>query len=151
MRHLFKDLAPFCIGAGDLSAEADGQRRSGSFTAAHAWTAGDATGTNPAGTGSATWRGIAGAARIAGFERLMGTAVLTIENLSRPLVDVDIRLNGVAAPLEWDDMQPVDGGFAKGTAGSNRIEGRFHGPDHEEAWGTFDTGAHVGAFGAKRE
>lgn len=66
----------------------------------------------------------------------MGTAELRIADLTRPRVDADIDL---------------DGGFAKGTAGSNRIEGRFHGPDHEEAWGTFDTGAYVGAFGAKRE
>ncbi len=30
-------------------------------------------------------------------------------------------------------------------------QGRFHGPGHEEAWGVFDTGAFVGAFGARRQ
>lgn len=37
-----------------------------------------------------------------------------------------------------------------GAAGTDRIDGRFHGPGHGEAFGTFDTGAYVGAFGAKR-
>ena len=41
--------------------------------------------------------------------------------------------------------------FAAGTAGSDYLTGNFHGPDHEEAYGVFDTGAYVGAFGAKRE
>ncbi|MCY4602572.1 MAG: hypothetical protein OXF27_21935 [Acidobacteria bacterium] len=41
--------------------------------------------------------------------------------------------------------------MASGTAGSDRIEGRLHGPAHEEAWGVFDTGAYIGAFGAKRD
>ena len=83
----------------------------------------------------------------------MGTAELRIAGLTRPRVDSDIDLDdgGAGIALRWTGMEPVDGGFAKGTAGSNRIEGRFHGPDHEEAWGTFDTGAYVGAFGAKRE
>lgn len=43
------------------------------------------------------------------------------------------------------------GGFATGTAGTDRISGRFHGPGDEEAWGVFDTGAYVGAFGTKRQ
>lgn len=126
------------------------QRRSGTFEAAHAWTAGEVPATNPTGTGSATWRGIAEAARIADFEPLMGRAELRIADLTRPRVDADLDLDDGAA-LEWRDMQLANGGFYKGTAGADRIEGRFHGSGHEEAWGTFDTGAYVGAFGAKRE
>ena len=48
-------------------------------------------------------------------------------------------------------MQPADGGFRAGAAGTDYLEGRFHGPGHEEAWGVFDTDAYVGAFGAKRQ
>ena len=140
------------IGAGDLSAEADGRRWTGTFEAAHAWAAGEASGTNPAGTGGATWTGIAEAARTADFARLEGTAELRIADLSRPLVDVDIDLDdgGDGVELRWAGMQLSGGAFARGAAGADRIEGRFHGPGHREAFGTFDDGAHVGAFGAKR-
>ena len=139
-------------GAGTLSAGVDGERWSGSFTTAHAWANGEPSGTNPAGTGSAVWRGIAEAARTADFAYLPGTAELRIADLSRPRIDLDIDLDdgsdGVA--LRWTGMEPTRGAFAKGTPGTDRIDGRFHGPGHEEAWGAFDTGAYVGAFGAKR-
>ena len=140
-------------GAGALSAALDGQRWTGSFDTAHAWAAGEPAGSNPAGAGSAVWRGIAEAARTADFARLPGTAELRIADLSRPRVDADIDLDdgagGVA--LRWTGMAPAAGGFAQDAAGTGRIEGRFHGPGHEEAWGVFDTGAYVGAFGARRQ
>ena len=141
------------IGAGTVSASVDGEQWSGSFKAAHAWTAGtDPSGTNPSGTGSVTWQGIAEAARTADFAHLSGTAALRIPDLSRPLIDVDIDLHGGGGvALRWEGMAPAAGAFRKGAAGTDRIDGRFHGPAHEEAWGTFDTGAYVGAFGAKRE
>ena len=141
------------IGTGDLSASAGGQTWTGSFTAAHAWAAGEPSGTNPAGTGGATWRGIAEAARTRDFARLPGTAELRIADLSRPLVDVDIDLDdgGSGVALRWDGMAPAAGAFRKGTPGTDRLSGRFHGPGHEETFGTFDTGAYVGAFGAKRD
>ena len=31
------------------------------------------------------------------------------------------------------------------------MAGNFHGSAHEEAYGVFDTGAYVGAFGAMRQ
>ena len=141
------------IGSGMLSAEAEGQTWTGSFTAAHAWAAGEPTGTNPAGTGSATWRGIAEAARTRDFRHLPGAAELRIADLSRPLIDVDIDLDdgGDGVALEWRRIQLSDGAFAKGAAGADRIEGRFHGPGHAEAFGTFHTETYVGAFGAKRQ
>ena len=80
------------IGAGALEAEDGGQEWSGRFRAAHAWTAGEPSATNPAGTGSAAWRGIAEAARTADFVRLMGTAELRIADLAQPLR---------RAPLRW--------------------------------------------------
>ena len=62
---------------------------------------------------------------------------------------VDIGLDGVTGPLQWEDMPLANGGCARGTAGTDRIDGRFHGSGHEDAWGVFDTGAYVEAFGAK--
>lgn len=142
-------FAAVTIGTGSLSVEASGQQWSGDFTTAHAWADGEVSGANPTGTGSATWRGLAEAVRITDFTHLPGSAELRIADLSRPRVDVDLDLDGAA--LRWTGMQPAGGSFAKGTAGSDRIDGRFYGPGHEEAWGVFDTGAYVGAFGAKRE
>ena len=141
------------IGSGMLSAEADGQTWTGRFEAAHAWAAGEPSETNPSGTGNATWTGIAEAARTRDFARLPGTAELRIADLSRPLIDVDIDLDdgGDGVALEWRGIQLSAGAFTKGTLGTDRLSGRFHGPGHAEAFGTFDTGAHVGAFGATRK
>ena len=140
------------VGMGDLSALFDGQQWSGSFMTTHAWAAGETTGTNPVGTGSATWEGIAEAARTDTFDRLFGTAEVRIGNLSQPLVNVDIDLGGgVNPPLMWTGMELTGGSFSSGTAGSNLLSGRFYGPVHEEAWGVFDTGDLVGAFGARRQ
>ena len=43
------------------------------------------------------------------------------------------------------------GRFTAGRPGGGWLRGDFHGPDHEEAWGVFDTTDYIGAFGAKRE
>ena len=51
----------------------------------------------------------------------------------------------------WKDMPLAQGRFTSGTAGQDDyLEGNLHGPKHEEAYGVFDTGAYVGAFGAMR-
>ena len=141
------------IGTGRLSVTSEGVQYSGPYRSAHAWTGGVESGTNPAGAGSAVWRGIAEATRVRDFQHLPGSAELRIDNLSRPRIDADIELDdgGAGVALRWTGMAPAGGEFGKGTAGTDRIDGRFHGPGHEEAWGVFDTGAYVGAFGAKRE
>lgn len=145
-------FAALAVGAGRLSGAVEGTAYDGDFSTAQAWAAGDATGTNPAGTGSATWTGIAEASPTGTFARLTGTATVTIADLSRPSVDVGIDLDegGVDRPLRWTDMPLADGGFAAGTAGTDYLRGNFHGPAHEEAWGAFDTADYIGAFGAKR-
>lgn len=87
----------------------------------------------------------------AAFARLAGTATVTIADLSRPRVGVAIDVPGhdIGAP-GWADMPLLDGRFSTGTAGTDYLAGDFHGPAHQEAWGVFDTGAYVGAFGATR-
>jgi len=145
-------FAALALGAGPLAATIDGTAFTGEFSSAQAWVAGDATGTNPAGTGSATWTGIAEASPTGALTRIQGTATVTIADLSRPRVGVAVDVPGhaIGAP-GWADMALTDGHFASGTAGTDYLGGSFHGPGHEEAWGVFDTTGYIGAFGAKRK
>ena len=145
-------FAALTLGTGSLSGGADGAPFAGEFGIASAYAAGDTSGTNPTGVGSATWRGLTEAARKDTFERLRGTATVTIADLSRPRVGVTIDVPGhaIGAP-GWTDMALDEGRFASGSAGTDWLSGSFHGPGHEEAWGVFDTTGHVGSFGAKRE
>lgn len=144
-------FAALALSGGPITAEIDGTSFSGDFSVVQAYVAGDAAGTNPVGTGSATWTGIAEASPTGTFERLMGTAMVTIADLSQPRVGVAIDVPGhaIVAP-GWTGMPLANGGFRSGTAGDDYLEGAFHGPGHEEAWGTFDTSDYVGVFGAKR-
>lgn len=140
------------IAEGSFSGRSQGESFSGELSAAVAYVAGDTTGTNPRGMGSATWRGIADAASTRTFQRRQGTATVTIADLSQPRVGVDIDIAGFAiGSPSWSAMPLVNGRFRSGRrGGADRLEGNFHGPDHSETYGTFDTGAYVGAFGAKR-
>ena len=139
------------LGRGPLSGEVGGQSFIGEFVMARAYAAGKAPGTNPAGVGGATWEGIAEAASTGTFERYQGTATVTIADLSRPQVRVTVDVPGqtIGAP-GWSAMPLTGGHFAAGTAGQDYLGGHFHGPDHSEAWGVFDTTSHIGVFGAKR-
>ncbi|MDE0057679.1 MAG: hypothetical protein OXI22_24315 [Defluviicoccus sp.] len=140
------------IGDGPWAGTEDGVSFTGNFRWAEAYAAGDASGSNPAGLGSATWTGIAEAASTETFRRHQGTATLTIADLSRPRVDADIVIGGasIASPA-WSGMALADGRYETGTAGTDRIQGDFYGPNHGETYGIFDTDAYVGAFGARRE
>ena len=137
--------------SGPLTSVADGIALSGEFGQARAYVAGEVSGSNPAGMGSATWRGIAEASPTGTFQRLQGSATVTIADLARPRVGVAIDVPGhdIGAP-GWADMPLENGGFASGTAGSDHLAGNFHGPGHAEAWGIFDTADYIGAFGTKR-
>ena len=136
---------------GPMSGRTQGVSFTGDINVASAYAVGDATGTNPAGMGSATWSGIAEAASTRTFQRREGTATLTIADLSQPRVGVDIDINGFAINSSgWADIPLTNGRFATGRVGSDHLEGQFYGPSHGEAYGVFDTGAFVGGFGAKR-
>ena len=139
------------IGSGTLAGTVGGTTVAGDFTQARAYAVGAVSGSNPAGPGGAVWRGIAEASPTDGFARLTGTATVRIADLSRPRVSVAVDVPGhaIGAP-GWADMALANGGFATGTAGRDYLAGSLHGPDHEEAWGVFDTDGYIGAFGARR-
>jgi len=123
----------------------------GELSYAWAYALGRATGTNPA-SGRATWRGIAEAASTHTLERHRGTALVTVPDMSNPQVSVEVHIEGHAiGPETWDDIPLADGHFVIGNAESDYLEGNFHGPDHSETYGVFDTDTHIGAFGAKRD
>ena len=135
-----------------VDASVEGGPLSGGMRSATAYVFGDRNPTNPEGRGSATWRGPAEAASTRTFARHEGTATLTIPDLAQPRIGAAIEVAGkdIGAP-GWKDMPLAQGSFTSGTAGrDDYLEGNFHGPDHEEAYGVFDTGAYVGAFAAKR-
>ena len=115
---------------------------------------GDASGTNPSGTGSATWTGIAEAVSPRTFMRREGTATLKIADLSLPdptvSVAIDIDGNSISES-GWADVPLAAGRFTYGTAEVDYLEGNFHGAEHSEAYGVFDTDTFTGAFGAKRK
>ena len=113
---------------------------------------GQASGTNPSGSGRATWSGIAEAVSTETLTRREGTATLTIDDLALPRVDVEIAISGwsIGSP-RWESIPVSDGGFRAGSREIDFLQGAFFGPSHEEAWGAFDTGAHIGSFGTKRQ
>ena len=126
----------------------------GHMKAAIPFAFGDASDTNPSGTGSATWTGIAEAVSPRTFRRREGTATLTIGDLSLPQPTVSVVIDIAGSPIGgpgWTALPLDDGGFTVGTPGvDDYLEGNFHGAGHSEAYGVFDTDTFTGAFGAKR-
>lgn len=145
-------MAGLILADGDFTASASGFPISGKMQAAIPFALGDVSGTNPVGTGSATWTGIADVVAIQTFMRREGVATLTVRNLAMPRVSVGIDLAGnpIGEP-SWTDLEIASGGFTVGTLGSDYLEGNFHGVDHSEAYGVFDTDNYTGSFGAKRQ
>lgn len=145
-------FAAVAIAGGTLAGQLLGVDVGGEFNFATAYSVGEASGTNPSGMGSATWSGVASAASTDTFERREGTATVTIADLALPRVGVAIDVPGFdIGSAAWADMALDSGRFTTGAGGSDFIAGHFHGPDHAESYGVFDTGAYTGAFGAKRD
>lgn len=118
---------------------------------AYGFAFGSASGSNPTGMGSATWRGAAHGIRLGVWEHIEGTATLAIPDLSVPALNAVIELEGgsvIGDSDSWTDMTLTDGTFLVGVPAVNRITGAFMGPDHEEVYGAFDTDTYVGVFGA---
>ena len=147
---------------GAIAGQAEGERFRGTMRFAGALALGDTSGTNPGGVGGARWSGIAEAASTRTFERRSGNASVTIPDLEHPRVTVEIDIEGFdIGSSTWSGMSISSGGFGTRPLGDSSIEaitglsdylrGTFHGPNHEEVYGVFHTGAYVGAFGAKRD
>ena len=143
--------AAVTIFGGQFSGTADGSPFSGNMRTTAGNVVGDANSTSPTGTGNATWSGIAEAVKIDTdtFQRRQGSATVTIDDLSRPRVDVDIIIDGASiGSSAWTGMPLENGRFS--ATGPARLAGDFHGPDHGESYGVFDTTGYIGVFGAKR-
>ena len=120
------------IADGPLSFRFGADALTGTMRSASGFAAGEATGTSPAGLGSATWSGIAEAAAADTFERRRGTATVTIADLSlsSPRVGVEIDVPGFAIDSSaWSDIPLANGRYASGTPGHDYLAGDFHGPE----------------------
>ena len=136
--------------------------------------AGNASGTMPAGVGSATWAGVmvgmespesgsdkALALLRSGPDVFLGDARITINDFATP--DVDVLFTGVYNVTEgtsrndmsWQNLRVQDDGLFGGLAGdrdgNEYIAGMFTGPRNQEVGGEFRRDGIVGAFGAKRQ
>ena len=115
------------------------------------YVAGTVSGSDPTGTGRATWSGIAQAVVRETYEAADGKATVTIEDLSMPRASVDVEIGG-ASIGSWADMVVTDGEYSGGGGGSgNGVTGAFYGPSHEESYGVFYTDRYGGVFGAMRQ
>ena len=105
-----------------------------------------------AGFGGAAWHGISEAVSTLHLERRHGTATISIADLSRPRVAVDIDIAGYQiGSSSWNSIPVYQGRYSTGRYGYDLLVGDFYGPGHQETYGTFDTGTYVGSFGALRE
>ena len=118
---------------------------------------GSASGSNPtaiASETSATWRGVAVGYMRNRSEIVEGNAVVDIEDLSSPRVDVEIRLGTPRRAVVHYQQVPLTGGnFERDTTGTGwtHVKGSFYGENHEEVGGFFTNVNYYGAFGAKRQ
>ncbi|MCY4131691.1 MAG: hypothetical protein OXF39_03490 [Nitrospira sp.] len=116
-----------------------------------AYSAGDASGSNPV-TGSAEWTGLVVALdRTAPDQAVQGKAALTYDFGDNTLDALFSNLRGsrTYGDLSWTDLAVTNGRFSQGS-GANSIDGTFYGDTHEEAGGVFERSNLVGAFGATR-
>ena len=122
------------------------------------YSVGQATGTNPV-SGAASWTGVMVGADVSALTTrghvIQGDAEITVD-FSNTNVDVaftniyDLDAGTLHGDMEWSGIPMANGAFGAGSDG-NSIEGRFHGPAHEEVGGIFERNLILGAFGARRE
>lgn len=104
---------------------------------------GDWRKTAPTGVGRVEWRGEAVATQNGIDTASRGTAVVDIDDLAAP--DVDVVLSGLPREFTWTDV-PVDGeGLFDAPDGS--MWGGFFGPQYEEVGGVLERDGWTGAFG----
>lgn len=140
------------FGISDLRFEEDGEEimRYGA-----GFSAGNDSGTNPAGTGSATWNGLMIGGTKQADHVIQGDATIDIDDLASP--DVDIIFSNVRnlntglniADMIWTDLAVTNGRF--NSTANGEIEGTFYGTTHQEVGGIFNRAEIIGGFGAVRQ
>ena len=119
---------------------------------------GIASNTAPTG-GSAHWSGVMVGMDNAGRDRgnvIQGNAGIKVDF---DTLDADVAFTNVHDLTVgtarngniWNDAPITSRGTFSGTNGRGEVEGRFYGPDHEEAGGIFEYDGITGAFGASRD
>lgn len=114
---------------------------------------GMASGTNPV-SGSATWSGVAVGSELTAHNianRLTFDASLQVDFTTATLDLSFLPHSGLCGDpclreITWRDV-PIDGG----TFTDDGLDGRFYGPNHEEAGGIFEDGQIAGAFVTLRQ
>ena len=132
------------------------------YTRVKAYAVGESPGVNPilAG-GSAQWSGLMlGRDLAVGPDRgqaLQGDATIHVE-FGAAGMEADVEFSGIAViasgsarpDMAWRGMTVEAGGFERYESPSERIRGRFYGPEQQEAGGIFEHGTITGAFGGVR-
>ena len=116
-----------------------------------AYSAGDASGSNPV-TGSAEWTGLVVALdRTAPDQAVQGKAALTYDFGDNTLDALFSNLRGARtySDLSWTDLAVTNGRFSQGS-GANSLSGTFYGATHDEVGGVFERSNLIGGFGASR-
>ena len=123
--------------------------------AGYAYSIGNTTGTNPALSGNATWRGgMVGGSVGSDRSLVRGDATLTLD-MAQMAMDVaftnilNVGTGQSRADMMWDGLALTNGTFGTGSQGDS-IQGQFYGPNHEEVGGIFERDQIIGAFGAGR-
>lgn len=116
---------------------------------------GVATGTNPSGSGKATYLGAMVGLDAYGATIVQGRANLVV-NLDASNINVtlsqikNLETGNDVANMVWSEI-PLSGGTFESTTNESSIEGNFYGDRHEEVGGIFDRDNILGAFGATRQ
>jgi len=119
---------------------------------------GIASNSRPTG-GSARWNGVMVATDVSGAGRenvIQGDAELSVDFVTTTVdlsfSDVrDLTTGRERRGTTWSDMPVMAAGEFSGTNAQGETAGRFYGPGHEEAGGTFTYDDLAGAYGLKRQ
>ena len=118
------------------------------------------SGSNPSGTGSATWEGSTVATRKADRVFFHGDAMVTIADFSNMEAEVTL---GFLRDINNPEMSNThrftfsnatissDGSFKQDGASGSIVEGRFYGTGHTEVGGWFNNEDFTGAFAGTRQ
>ena len=114
---------------------------------------GYASGANPV-SGGVSWSGAMTGVKFGDFgleAEVAGDAAMAVDLEG---VTLDLAFTNIAEPssgtgvgdIRWQDVPMLGGGFR-----DDGLDGRFYGPDHEEAGGVFERDGIAGAFSLKRD